>query len=228
MTPIHHDSASTVPAAPVLGSGTSGHVRRVGSCVGASALLIAGTVLGAQSAHAAPATPAALTMTSACQSWTENSTSSVIVTGAVGDTFTAVQGNNCGSAYGIYSATGKVTADSAIVGYPAPTTFTIVGPGRFTIAGFGSLAVTIVIGASSGGVSSGAALTPDDVFQSIALTGSSSCAFVTRPALDWSGVASGNWTQSWAMWPNGGTGGPVCNRVLWYDSNTSRWSSALR
>jgi hypothetical protein len=114
------------------------------------------------------------------------------------------------------------------VGYPQATTFTIVGPGTFNIAGFGSVAVTVVIGASSGGVSSGSASTPNDLFQSIGLGSASSCASVSRPDLDWSGVASGNWTKSWAMWPNGGIGGPVCNRVLWFDSNSSRWSSALR
>jgi hypothetical protein len=87
------------------------------------------------------------------------------------------------------------------------------------------LTITVSIVAASTGSSAAA---PPDVFHSVGLGSASSCASVARPDLDWSGVVSGNWTQSWAMWPNGGTGGPVCNRVLWYDSNISRWSSALR
>jgi hypothetical protein len=69
---------------------------------------------------------------------------------------------------------------------------------------------------------------PPDLFQSIELVTVSSCATVDRPDLDWGGVSSGSWTQSWQMWANAGKGGPVCNRVLWYDQSAARWSSATR
>ena len=188
------------------------------------ALVMTGVVCGAQGAQAA-ASPAALTMQIYCSSWTQSGSSAVTVTGAVGDTFTAMKASNCLSALNIVGTTGIVTTTSGDVGYPTPSSFTIVGPGTFTIDGFYDLTITVVVTPS---VASSAGAGPADLFQSISLGSVSSCASVTRPDLDWSGVASGNWTQSWAMWPNGGAGGAVCNRVLWFDSNGSRWSSALR
>lgn len=189
------------------------------------ALVMTGVVFGAQGAQAASATPAALTMQIYCSSWTQSGSAAVTVTGAVGDTFTAMKASNCLSAINIVGTTGIVTTTSGDVGYPTPSSFTIVGPGTFTIDGFYDLTITVVVTPS---VASSSSASPDDLFQSISLGSVPSCASVTRPDLDWSGVASGNWTQSWAMWPNGGAGGAVCNRVLWFDSNTSRWSSALR
>jgi hypothetical protein len=76
--------------------------------------------------------------------------------------------------------------------------------------------------------SSGGGAVPSPVMQQFGKPGAGSCDENASAHLNWSGVAAGNWTQSWAMWPNGGTGGPVCNRVLWYDANASRWSSAAR
>lgn len=32
------------------------------------------------------------------------------------------------------------------------------------------------------------------------------------------------WTASWALWPNGGTGGWVCNREQYYDTATASWA----
>jgi len=43
-----------------------------------------------------------------------------------------------------------------------------------------------------------------------------------------SAAETGNWTQSWEQWANGGKGGPVCRRVLWFDSNNNWWRSAGR
>jgi hypothetical protein len=157
-----------------------------------------------------------------------------VVTGDVGDTFTATKGT-MGTAcfafpYTISGASGIVTTgDSSVSG--AGTVFTIVGSGTFNIVRNPMSTpqnLTITVVATAPVVTAGSGATPGDVFQSFGLGSASSCASVTRPDLDWSGVASGNWTQSWAMWPNGGTGGPVCNRVLWFDSNSSRWSSAAR
>jgi hypothetical protein len=85
----------------------------------------------------------------------------------------------------------------------------------------------ISLSGSEAGASGGGAV-PSPVMQQFGKPGAGSCDENASAHLNWSGVASGNWTQSWAMWPNGGTGGSVCNRVLWFDSNSSRWSSALR
>jgi hypothetical protein len=166
-----------------------------------------------------------------CNTWVSTGTSSITVNGAVGDTFTSVKGNtssNCAfQTFTITGATGIVNTSSATIGYPSATTFTIVGPGTFTVNGsFTTLTITVVANAPV--ASAGTSATPSDLLQSIELGSASSCASVSRPDLDWSGVSSGNWTQSWAMWPNAGKGGPVCNRVLWFNSGVSRWSSAAR
>jgi len=158
----------------------------------------------------------------------------VVVTGAVGDTFTATKGTSgSGCAFYPYTISGTsgivTTGDSSVS--LAGTVFTIVGSGTFRIARSPMSSpqnLTITVVATAPAASTGTVATPEDVFQSVTLGSIPSCASVSRPDLDWSGVASGNWTQSWAMWPNAGKGGPVCNRVLWFNSNTSRWSSALR
>ena len=85
----------------------------------------------------------------------------------------------------------------------------------------------ISLSGSEAGASGGGEV-PSPVMQQFGKPGAGSCDENASAHLNWSGVASGNWGQSWAMWPNAGKGGPVCNRVLWYDSNASRWSSALR
>jgi len=163
----------------------------------------------------------------------------VVVTGDVGDTFTATRGRSGSGCYfypyTISGISGIVTTSDSSVSI-AGTVFTIVGSGTFSIVRNPmstpqNLTITVVATApvaTAPAASAGTVATPADVFHSVPLGSVSSCASVTRPDLDWSGVASGNWTQSWAMWPNAGKGGPVCNRVLWYDSNISRWSSALR
>ena len=169
-----------------------------------------------------------------CESWVEGSGANVVVTGAVGDTFTATKGTSGSGCYfypyTISGISGIVTTGDSSVS-SAGTVFTIVGSGTFSIARNPMRTpqnLTITVVATAPAASAGPVATPEDVFQSVPLGSVSSCASVTRPDLDWSGVASGNWTQSWAMWSNGGTGGSVCNRVLWFDSNSSRWSSALR
>jgi hypothetical protein len=93
--------------------------------------------------------------------------------------------------------------------------------------GQGEYVSFISLSGSESGASGGGAV-PPPVMQQFGKPGAGSCDENASAHLNWSGVTSGNWGQSWAMWPNGGIGGPVCNRVLWYDSNASRWSSALR
>jgi len=57
-----------------------------------------------------------------------------------------------------------------------------------------------------------------DVIQQVGLPASGSCDSVDSTALNWAGVKSGGWTQSWAEWAQGGTGGSVCTRTLHYDN----------
>lgn len=42
-------------------------------------------------------------------------------------------------------------------------------------------------------------------------------------APSWLGPPAGGWSRSWARWPNGGRGGPVCTRTVVVDRATGAW-----
>lgn len=79
---------------------------------------------------------------------------------------------------------------------------------------------------SSGGDSSSNGATssvPAPVFQQFGRPTSGTCDAVAPESLNWSGVASGGWSESWAQWMNGGTGGAVCTRELVYSTARGGW-----
>ena len=53
------------------------------------------------------------------------------------------------------------------------------------------------------------------------LTGT--CDEAALESLNWWGVASGGWAQSWAAWVNDGRGGAVCTRTFRYSTVQSQW-----
>lgn len=57
---------------------------------------------------------------------------------------------------------------------------------------------------------------PAPRMQQFGLPSSGSCDEAAPLSLNWAGVASGGWGQSWAWWVNAGLGGPVCTRTLVY------------
>lgn len=68
---------------------------------------------------------------------------------------------------------------------------------------------------------------PPDVLQSVGISADDDCAGVNNPELNWAGTTDGGWGKSWAQWPNEGTGGFVCNRVLRYSLDTERWFTLM-
>ena len=198
-----------------------------------SALAITGLVTGAVGANAA-ASPSVLTMANFCDSWTQTGTQAVTVTGVVGDTFSVVKNNNFGcfvNSATISGASGIVTPATGTLAQNTTTIFTIVGSGTFSLSpllGGPALTITLVATAPSGGGGAVVQSPPPDIFQSVAMTGSGTCGSLNRTDLDWAAAETGNWTQSWEQWANGGSGGPVCRRVLWFDSNNNWWRSAGR
>lgn len=68
---------------------------------------------------------------------------------------------------------------------------------------------------------------PPDVFQSVGIGADDDCAGVNNPELNWAGTTDGGWGKSWAQWPNDGTGGFVCNRVLRYSLDSERWYTVM-
>lgn len=63
---------------------------------------------------------------------------------------------------------------------------------------------------------------PEDVLQQVGKP-AGECDFIQDPQLNWSGVSSGGWSESWAQWANNGRGGSVCTRTLAYSVSTSAW-----
>lgn len=139
---------------------------------------------------------------------------SFVVDGVAGDSF-SVNFSNCavGGPYltltydtALLSAT---LSSGAIITSNQTVTFTIrpgVSPAMYTAA------VTLVRSGSGSTklgrlnvLSSGAGAAPLPWLQSYA------------PSEGMTGCAEG-WSPSWAAWPNEGTGGPVCNRVVLYDN----------
>jgi plastocyanin len=78
---------------------------------------------------------------------------------------------------------------------------------------------------TGGGSSSGLTSTsiPAAIVQQFGKPTIGSCEAVAPESLNWSGVASGGWGESWAQWMNGGNGGAVCTRTLVYSTAQSRW-----
>lgn len=194
-----------------------------------SALAFTGLLIGAQTAHAT-STPAALTMNSNCNAWTQSGTNAITVTGDLGDTFTVMSNVGCLFANFINTGASGIVTPSVtnIIAFVGPQTLTIVGWGTYTYSdGTSTLSITVSAAPTSLGTGV-AASTPPDIHQGVTMSGAGACGSLNRTDLDWAGVETGNWSQSWAWWPNRGTGGPVCQRVLWYDAAASRWRSSPR
>lgn len=87
----------------------------------------------------------------------------------------------------------------------------LLATGVFTISGGGSSS------------SSTTAPAPDPVVQQFGKPVSGTCDAAAPESLNWAGVASGGWGESWAQWANGGIGGPVCTRTLIYSESRAAW-----
>lgn len=86
--------------------------------------------------------------------------------------------------------------------------------------------VAVTIGSGGGGGSSdstASSSTPSPIFQQFGKSSSGGCDAAAPATLNWSGVASGGWGESWAQWMNNGNGGAVCTRTLVYSTAQSRW-----
>ena len=76
-------------------------------------------------------------------------------------------------------------------------------------------------GGGSGGSSNSSSTSagnsgPASILQQFAKPATGTCDAAQPEGLNWAGVASGGWSESWAQWANGGQGGTVCTRMLEY------------
>ena len=124
-----------------------------------------------------------------------------------------------GGSYASASLTGQPVTifASAINGAPGTGPSSIGGNGEVTIT-----TLDIPAPVSSPTLATARVLPPDET-QQVGAPGSSTCDALSRTDLDWAGVASGGWTLSWAQWVNGGLGGAVWTRTLYYDGDREQW-----
>lgn len=170
------------------------------------------------------------------------------VTLSPGDTFTITIVSNCLDftlALGGLGGTGTVTYGSPL---GTESTASIGGPGSpwpvpggtkiiYTAAASGGMRINvnslgamtgyqITISSGGGGSSSSTSSTssaPAPIVQQFGRPSTGSCDAAAPTTLNWAGVASGGWGESWAQWANGGAGGAVCTRTLTYSESRSVW-----
>ena len=82
---------------------------------------------------------------------------------------------------------------------------------------------TISSGGGSSSSSSSTSSAPDPIVQQFGRPVSGTCDAAAPESLNWAGVASGGWGESWAQWANGGVGGAVCTRTLIYSESRVSW-----
>ena len=81
-------------------------------------------------------------------------------------------------------------------------------------------------GGGSSGAGGAASGIPDPIVQEFGLPASGTCEAAASKDLNWAGVASGGWSVSWGQWMNGGKGGAVCTRTLFYSTVAQAWTVA--
>jgi hypothetical protein len=138
--------------------------------------------------------------------------------------------NTCGAIVDVQLGTGGSFAAPASV-FPGGITVLLNSSGytqlRFSKINSTTTFVTLVFGGSGGGGGSSDSTAfssaPSPVFQQFGKPSSGTCDAAAPATLNWSGVTSGGWSESWAQWMNGGNGGAVCTRTLVYSTAQSRW-----
>ena len=214
------------------------HVRSVIGSIAATCALSCASVAVASTAHAA-----STSATATC-----NTSSTTNLTLYVGDQLTITTSGLCTrilGADGGLGGTGTLTYVNGgnTVNYPIGTggtpgldnpstviyTGTVVGGARVEIRDSGgggviqSWVVTVVTAPAPTSDSSSPA-PPSPIIQQFGKPASGTCDEAASDDLNWSGVSSGGWSESWGQWMNGGTGGAVCTRELVYSTSRGGWT----
>lgn len=180
-------------------------------------LVVVVTVVTTTLALATPAQAATITVTATCSS------SQVVVdkddfSAAVGDTIYFV--NSTGGDVTLPGKSG-VTGTAGTVGTGTGTNLTVTAtPGSFDIAPATGCTTGTTVNFGLGGGGSA----PPPVIQQFGKPASGTCDAAAPITLNWAGVPSGGWANSWAQWMNGGRGGEVCSRMLVYSSSRGAWT----
>lgn len=168
--------------------------------------------------------------------WNGTTLSGNNLSGAVNDTYTftntggstvyLVNDSGTASVGGSSCASTGIATSLCSVANAAPVTVTVTSLGAVRVwEGFLTKGdITVIAGSSnsSGGNSSPISI-PAPIVQQFAKPVAGTCDAAQPSGLDWSGVTSGGWSESWAEWANAGQGGKVCTRMLEYSSALGRW-----
>jgi len=207
-----------------------GKIFRSVVVVGAT-MLVAGSTVGLAHPASAAASPSTITLTctGAGQGPYSLTLSNSSVSLSSGDSFTLT--NTSGTTMNVTLPNG---ASFASGGSPlldnASATITATASGSVFIQGAGAQAGGFCVFSSrslglslggGGGASSSSSPTP--VIQEFGNPPGRSCDAAQPSGLNWAGVTSGGWAQSWSRWMNGGTGGFVCTRTLVYSTAQEKW-----
>lgn len=170
-------------------------------------------------ATAVPASAATVTVTATCSGVGGGVVvDDYDVTAGVGDIIFLA--NLTGVTLTIANKSGVTGAASVINGSGANLTVTS-GSGSFDLqgaAGCNAFAAAVTFGPAS------TSALPPSVVQQFGKPASGTCEAAAPASLNWAGVPSGGWGNSWAQWMNGGNGGPVCSRMLVYSNNLGAWT----
>jgi hypothetical protein len=185
-----------------------------------ASVLICALIAATPIALASPAAAANVTVT--CSGSGPVTASPSSFSAAIGDVITVSNTSGSSIIVGTTTATGSGTT----IANNASDTFTVTsGSGGQLV--FNPLAGSCTMGSvnftagGSNGTSSGNS--PHPAIQQFGKPATGTCDATAPESLDWSGVASGGWGESWAQWMNGGNGGAVCTRTLVYSTAQSRW-----
>jgi len=201
-----------------------GRARRMAAIATLAGFLASGAVVaGGPSAQAANL---------GTVTWNGTTLSGNNLTGAVNDTYTFT--NTSGSSVIIENDSGFVSIGGTSCGFGGPCTVANGATATVTVNTLGFVGVwqsflrkgyiTVSAGSvtPSGGGSSNSSSTsagnsgPTPILQQFATPAMGTCDAAQPEGLNWAGVASGGWGESWAQWANGGRGGTVCTRMLEY------------
>lgn len=166
-------------------------------------------------------------------SWNGTTLSGNNLTGAVNDTYTFT--NTSGSSVIIENDSGFVSIGGTSCGFGGPCTVANGATATVTVNTLGFVGVWqsflrkgyITVSAGSvtpSGGSSSETSAPAPLLQQFAKPATGTCDAAQPTGLNWSGVASGGWSESWAQWANGGQGGTVCTRTLEYSVSRGAWA----
>ena len=191
-------------------------MRRIAAALALTAL--AGTVV-----ITAPTASAAHTRNVyACNSAGTSGAGAQTVTANPGDTIRLF--NNCAGTGGSYvfdyaasnPPVWAMPAPSVGIGASSSATVNALGSSTQTFgqSGISTNITTITVVSVSEPVPPPPPFEPHDYLQQVGLPASGSCSDVPASAGHWIGAPMGGWAKSWAWWPNGGRGGPVCTREV--------------